>query len=342
MRRTTSREAALLEQEVNVRNKVFHIALSSMVLLALTAVLVPGCVPTGTIKVEATLCGVPWQGPVSYILTRGGETITGGEVPKSFAVAPDAWACPPNYVSGAPQGTFLRTVEPSGSQSVSVDDTITFTLELEMKQDASIEFMTWTINGDPLEPYENGETYYYAEVTWLDIVDVHFLQHVAGCEGYEVTVNETSGLLVHYQDGPPEVNELRLYVANNMCALAKTPEPLDKVSQVLNYVGEHVEPNGEPYPLYLCENTRLDVDTTWKLEKCTNYTKEINWFGVSSQPGQNECVLYDLVFPQPGQYYLKLVASAELELVGDEDINLENNYTESPPLYLTVFCPAQP
>lgn len=285
------------------------------------------------IEVKATLCDIPWEGDVQYTLTEsGGSPINGAEVPDSFTVDCGNWTCA--YVSGGPSGAYLESITPPSPQSVSEGDTITFTLNFELDQDAGIEFLTWTISGEPVQPGEY-------EVVPCQIVDVHFRQWVNGCEGYNVTVNETSWLTINQIAGPPGV---MIYVANNLCAVVKEPSqqelPPVKKSQVPSFNGDPVEP-GTLIPLPPNVDTLLDVETAWQLVKCLNYTKTINWFGISKGPFEPEmghpCVLFELFLPGAGQYVFQLVASAEVALVDDEDVNPDNNHAMSPgPLILIV------
>jgi len=313
--------------------RFFAICAVLLVLVVLLAVFVPGCVPTakGTIEVKATLCGDAWVGNVSYTLTPGtGSPVNGTEVPGSFNVTSGNWTCA--YVSGGPDGAFLESITPA-SVTVAKDETKTFTLNFELEQDASIEFLTWTINGQNVTP-NTPQTPYM--VSWLDIIDVHYEQHVAGCQGKVVAVNETSALSIHYTDGTGPVS---VYVANNWCAVVKEPEPIEKVSQVTSFNGEPVQPGGE-FELVLCQPAILGVETSWLLEKEKDYTKTINWLGVSMFQGDlpHLCLLFELLVGPIAleDYYYTLVSSAEVELVDDEDVNPGNNYAESPPLYLRM------
>ena len=325
-----------------MRKRLVAIYSVLVVAIVLLAVFVPSCTPAGqgTIEVKATLCGVPWSGNVSYTLTpETGSPVNGTEVPGSFNVTSGTWIC--DDVSGGPDGAFLESITPSATQSVSGGDTITFTLNFEEEQDAWIEFVTWTINGVPIEESEDAwyfEGDWYAEVVYCAVIDVHFKQHVVGCQGYEVAVNETSELSINYTWGDKAV---RVSVANNACAVVKEPEPIDKVFQLPSFNGEPVQP-GEDFELPKYQPVILDVETGWLLEKEIDYTKTINWLGISKLPGAHECVLFDLLVP-PSEfmpsYQFTLVASAEVELVDDEDVNPENNYAVSFPLYLTVFVP---
>jgi hypothetical protein len=52
--------------------------------------------------------------------------------------------------------------------------------------------------------------------------------------------------------------------------------------------------------------------------------------------GPHPCVLFELVVPGPGVYVFTLIASAEVELVDDEDVNMDNNEATSPPVGLVV------
>ena len=325
-----------------MRKRVFTICSVLLVLVVSLALLAPSCTPTegGTINVKATLCGVPWSGNVSYTLTATGAAspIDGTEVPKTYAVEAGNWTC--EYVSGGPAGAFLVDTTPSETQSVSPNAPVTFTLNFELKQDAWIDFLTWTVNGDPIEDLEH-------IIVPCQIIDVHFKQGVDGCQGYQVVANETSELLIHY-DGysmevggpplePPPV--VWVYVVNDGCAVVKEPEPIEKMSQVPSFNGEPLEPPYNYYPLNFCEPVTLDVETVWKLEKEIDYTKTVNFFGATIDSGMHECVLFDLAFipPNPGCYHFTLVAKASVDLPPDvEDVDHWNNHAESPPLGLWV------
>jgi hypothetical protein len=283
-----------------------------------------------TIDVKATLCDIPWQGAVSYTLTPvSGSVITGTSVEKSFTVDCGSWTCA--YVSGGPSGAYLESITPSATQSVSGGGTITFTLNFELNQDAGIQFLTWTINGEPVQPSEY-------EVVPCQIIDVHYIQWVDGCPGRVVTVGEMSRLKITQLAGPAPV---MIYVINDLCAVNKTPTPVQKLTQVASFNGTTVTP-GDSFILAPQTPVDLDVDTGWQLVKCLNYTKSINWFGISKapfEPGmEHPCVLFELVVPGPGQYTFTLQSSAEVVMAGD--VNSQNNSTGwSPPLILIVNVP---
>ena len=313
-----------------------------LVLVVLLAALAPSCGPTtGTIVVKATVCGVPWQGAVSYTLTpTGGSATNGTVVPTTHSsMLPGTWTCA--YVSGGPGGAyFLNSIKPSASQSLIAGGTITFTFDFELKQDAAIQFLTWTVNGVPFpgtSPLELGP---------CNITDVHFLQWVNGCVGYNVTLNETDWLTIIASPANP-LGPVFIYVVNADCALNKTPAqqgglPSVKKSQVpsINNATVEVGANLTLMPGML---GMLDVHTVWQLVKGTNYTKNINWLGISKPPFEplqptHPCVLFELV-AMPGFYQFTLVASAHVDLVGATDVNMTNNDAMGPPLILNVVVP---
>jgi len=320
-----------------MRKGLLSIGLVLVVLIALIAALVPSCTQTpttGTIEVKATLCGNPWPGAVSYTLTpTSGSAINGTSVPTTHSgVAADTWTCA--YVSGGPAGAFL--VAPPSAQTLSAGGTITFILNFELDQDAAIEWITWTVNGVPFVGSE------YQAVP-CNIIDVHFQQWVDGCEGYNVTVNETSWLHITQTFGPGPV---QVFVRGNACAVNKTPTPPGlppvKKSQYVSFNGDPVLP-GQYWPIPPPEEEQpalLDVETTWELVKGTNYTKSINWLGISllGEPS-HECVLFELILPGPAIYQFTLVASADVALVGDTDVDPGNNHDMSLPITLTVTVP---
>ena len=292
------------------------------------------------IEVEATLCDAPWEGDVDYTLTGPGSPINGTNAPASFNVECGNWTCA--YVSGGPAGAYLIDITPDPTQEVTCGGNITFTLNFELDQDAWIDWLTWTIDGTP---WELGEVV----VEPCQIIDVHFQQGVEGCEERIVPVNETSWLMIHYlgwsfaPDVPPMcgiVPDPELYVVNEWCAVEKLPAPPEKLDQTTTYWGTPVPPP-PVIPLICDEDALLDVETSWMLEKEIDYTKSINWLGISIfEPLPHECVLFELVVPPAfGWYHFILLASAEVELMDDVDVNLDNNYAEGPLLYLKVFIP---
>jgi hypothetical protein len=313
-----------------------------VVAIVLLAVLVPSCGGggTGTINVQATLCGDPWQGLVNYTLTPGsGSAINGTSVPSTYSnVTADTWTCS-NVVP--PAGIFLNSTKPSASQTLSADGNITFTLDFELDQDAWIDLplLPWTVSGVHVTEVSG---YYEYEAVPCNTIDVHFEQGVDGCPEYLAAVNETSWLKITQTEGPLGV---QVFVVNDLCAVNKTadqmPDP-EKVSQTTTLDGVPVLPGGEPIPLELESPVNLDVETIWTLVKETDYLKSINWFGISKgpfEPGtQHPCVLFELILP-PGpvqQYTFILQASAEVALMDDVDVDVGNNDAESPPLTLIV------
>ena len=309
---------------------MYSILAIAIVLLAALAPSCGGGATTGTIVVQATLCGTPWQGPVSYTLTpTGGAATNGTVVPTTHSsMLPATWTCA--YVSGGPAGAFLNN--PSASQTLVAGGTITFTFDFELDQDAAILWGTWTVNGVPWQaPSE-----IVAEP--CQIIDAHFNQWVKGCDGYNVTMNEASWLTIQQIQGPGPV---MIVVVDDPCAVNKTPAPRDKVSQTAS-VDNVTRLKGYNVTLTLQgPPTLLDVHTQWELVKGTNYTKLINWFGISKvpyEPGVHPCVLFELVLP-PGplaQYVFQLQTSADVALVGDTDIDPDNNHDMSDPIILIV------
>lgn len=333
-----------------MKRKILSICVSSVVLLALIVILVPGCTPTGRgyIVVEANLCGEPWTGALNYTLTGANSTITETTVPYSFNVDPGTWTCA--YVSGGPAGAYLESITPSETQTVGADELITFTLDFEKDQDAWIDFQTWTINGVPIEEWDGYWDYdpelgYYAEVTWCDVIDVHYTQGVQGCEDYPVTLNETDELKIHYAyyEGTTPPSFVPVTVYNELCAVNKTAGPQvlsgEKLGQVPSFNGEPVKEQ-DKLELAFCMNQTLDVETSWELAKCLNYTKEINWLHVGEclEETCDWCVLFNLDVPGPG-FGFQMWPHACVELLDDVDINPENNCVDGPPLSILVLGP---
>ena len=322
-----------------MNKRLISIHLVLVVAIVLLAVFIPSCGPitTGTIEVKATLCGDPWptQGTedVGYTLTGPGSPINGTTVPASHTVDPGSWSC--GNVT-APAGTFLESITPP-SVTVAANETKIITLNFEEEQDAWIDLppLPWTANEVPIQSD-------YYDAFPCDVIDVHFLQGVYGCQNYTVAVNETSWLMIHFIDYYDDLlgiyiepfGPVKLHVYNDDCAVDKTAEPpalADKVSQHTSLNGEYINPDAEPIVLVQCVETWLDVETIWTLVKEVDYLKSINWFGIS-MPGFGEphdCVLFELEVPWSlglgGTYHFQLQASAALELMDDEDKDEGNN-----------------
>jgi hypothetical protein len=107
-------------------------------LLVLLMALVSGCTGSapastvaqttgvGTVNVNATLNGSPWQGPADFSLV-GPETVSGSQVPRSFRSAgAGTWTIV--YGSGAPDGASLTIITPLVPQTLDAGGTITFNL----------------------------------------------------------------------------------------------------------------------------------------------------------------------------------------------------------------------
>ena len=218
--------------------------------------------------------------------------------------------------------------------------TITFTFDFELNQDAAIKWLTWTVNGNPLQGQPS-----QIEVGPCNVTDVHFQQWVNGCVGYNVTLNETDWLTIIASPANPF--PVVIYVVNADCALNKTPPPQGlpsvKKSQVPS-INNATALVGANITLFPGMTGMLDVHTAWQLVKGTNYTKNINWLGISKAPFDpmhlpHPCVLFELVAP-PGLYQFQLIASAHVDLVGATDVNMTNNDAMSPlPLILNVLVP---
>lgn len=323
-----------------MRKRLAAICSALLVVLVSIAVLLPSCAPTDTdtdtgfIVVEVDLCGDNWEGAVNYTLSAGSRIITADAVPYAVNAELDTWTCA--YVSGGPAGAYLESITPSPDQSVSKGSLTIFTLNFELEQDAGIEFAGWTIDGTPASYDE--ESGWYALILPYDLhtIEAHFIQWVDGCPERVVAVNETSWLQITQIEGPVPIE---VKVENDPCVVIKnTPPgglPAVKKSQVLSLNGEPIEP---PERFYLPdEPVVLGVETTWEMEKCLNYTKSINWLGISLYGFfQYPCILFNLGLPGENWYKFILVASAELALVDDEDVNPSNNYAEGPPLTLNV------
>lgn len=306
---------------VKILGKVF-IVLAVMALVLGPVLSCRGGVPQGTIQVNATLDGSPWSGQLRYTLTRPVETIDGTSVPQTFTVSPDTWTCA--YISGGP-GDFVN-ITPLPTQNLPSGGTITFTLNFRTPPpppDASIEFISWSINGVPVPPGR----YIVSPST---IIDIRYKQHVAGQPGRLVQLKEKSMLRIHYLSGP--YASIWLHVVNHPLAVTKDPAPEQKKSQVTTVDGKPAE-RCTMHQLLKCVPREVDVETAWQLKQCTYYTKTINWLHIGQVT--DEEVLFDLQSPCAGTYELVSEASVELE-PPDVDVDLTNNHTTSPSLFLEI------
>jgi hypothetical protein len=287
-----------------------------LILVVLLAVLVPSCEGGDgdggtqcTIVVKATLDDSPWTGAVQYTLTgaTGISPITGTAVEKSFTVDCGSWICA--YVSGGPGGASFVDITPSSTQSVSNGGTITFTLNfatLPPPVDASVKFISWSINGQRVSP-----GIYSIKYGLNTTIDAEYEVFIAGNPNEKVVVKETDWLQYHYQ-GPQQSKNL--HAVNSWAAVFTTP-PSTKKSQMTT-VGGNPAPACTMITAHYCEPVKLDVETTWEQNKGTNYTKTINWLGIPSPTD----ILFEEVTPFPaivGNFTLQTWACVEVE--GDVD-----------------------
>jgi hypothetical protein len=82
--------------------------------------------PRGTVTVNATANGAPWEGSVSFVLS-GPYVDSHGSVPYTFDNCP-AGSYTLTYRSGGPEGMTLYSIDPSASQQLQPGGNITFTL----------------------------------------------------------------------------------------------------------------------------------------------------------------------------------------------------------------------
>lgn len=307
-----------------MRKSILAISLVSIVLLA---IFIPSCGgTTGTIEVKATLDGVPWTGAVNYtLIPASGANITGNNVTASFSVAAGNWSCA--YVSGGPPAAYFVNITPSATQSVSAGGNITFTLNFvtyaAAPLDASTTFISWTINGVPVQPGVH-------IVHPNDIIDVEYQVHASGAQGATVTVQETSWLSVHYMGGG-DYGSVTIHAVNHPAAVSMNP-PATKLSQMTSIEGVDA-PYCTKVTAYECEPVKLDVRTTWKLVICNNYTKSINWLSFPSA----ENILFDLQIPPElpfgGTYNLIAWSCVSLDM----DVNPQNDCTGNSTLTITLM-----
>ena len=80
---------------------------------------------TGTVNVNATLNGSPWEGPVNYTIS-GPEQINGTIVPFTSNRTPGTYTL--TYNNGGPDGATFASVTPDPTQTLTSSGSITFTI----------------------------------------------------------------------------------------------------------------------------------------------------------------------------------------------------------------------
>lgn len=290
-----------------MRKGLFAICLVLVVSLVLLVAFIPSCTPTtGTIEVKATVDGSPWTGNVSYNLTGATSNTTGTSVAKNFTVDAGSWNC--TYVSGGPPAAYFVNITPSATQSVTAGGTTTFTLNFASfaaaPLDASITFISWSINGTRVPP----GTYTVGRNT---TIDAEYAVHVSGAQGATVTVQETSWLVYHYTGGEPGMSRT-LHAVNAWGAVTINP-PAAKLSQMTSVEGVDA-PYCTMITAWHCEPVKLDVKTTWKLVICNNYTKTINWLGI---PSPANILFDDVTLPSVADNFTLVTTWSCVTLEGD-------------------------
>ena len=206
--------------------------------------------------------------------------------------------------------------------------------------DVSIEFKTWTINGEPVPP----GTYTAPPGT---IIDIEYEVHVSGEEDAVVEVYETKWLRYHYK-GPGEGNWI--HAVNAPGGVTMHP-PADKIpGSQMTTVGGQPAPYCTEIWAPKCEVILLDVHVGWEQVVCVDYTQDVNWLRVNPpyvpsmtilQDGLDE-VLFD-IYPaqqeQPPTETITLSAMACVEMEGDE--NPDNDCTDWCPELTIEIVPPQ-
>jgi hypothetical protein len=261
-----------------------------LVLLISVAVLIPGCEgepTTGTIEVDATLDGAPWEGAVEYTLTPDtGSPVSGSSVADDFTVDAGNWTCA--YVSGGPPGADLIDIAPEATQELSAGGTITFTLVFvtPVEVDAWVVFDTWTIDGLPVAPGMH-------QLVPGMIVDARYTEGVSGNvsgnqTGQEVKVKET--LWTKYHNKNENQTTRSLHVVNAWGAVWGVPPFEQKLSQQATVGGQPVSPCTN-IPCPYCDTISLDVEIETVQKVGTNYTKNVNWIRFKVSDGEEFILL---------------------------------------------------
>ena len=122
--------------------------------------------PTGTIMVDATLDGKPWQtaigsGQISYSL-HGPRSDSGHTIPATFSNNPGG-SYTLSYLSGGPTGATLSNISPSSHQNLSSGGTISFTLNFHSQAKGRV-MVRARLDGKPWE----GEVSYVLHGPYVD------------------------------------------------------------------------------------------------------------------------------------------------------------------------------
>jgi len=273
--------------------------------------------------------------PDEHVVTNPGATILvkGSGFPPGVEVAlyirETGWTKVKTNVSGAFEVLAVVPILPPGVYTIRalVGGVLWATHPLNIKgvpppQDASIKFLTWTINGIPVPPGKY-------TVMQSTIIDALYVQHVAGEPDKLVHLKERSEISIHYVKGEPAA--IRWHVVNHPNAVNKDPMAKKKY-QYATLDGKRVE-QSTYFRTHKSMPRLLDVETAWQLKKSTTYTKRINWLHIGEVT--EEEVLFDLLPPNEGIIQLISVAEVELE-PPDIDVDLTNNRAKSPILELEI------
>lgn len=308
-----------------MRRKILSIWSVLLILIISLAVLVPGCEgegePTGTVEVNATLDDDAWGGSLEYELSGPGGPITGSSVDNSHTAEAGDWTCA--YVSGGPPDVDLVDIAPSPTQSLTADGSISFTFVFETPEeqvDASITFVSWTIDGAQVPP---GSYTVYPPT----IIDCEYDVVINGT--YCQTVNATVSLYMRYHYGGP--NEFKSWHVANAPGSISTIPPGTIWSQ-------NCTVNGVPRPpcysfdVLNCHNVTLGVTFTYEAHKGTTYRHKVNWLGYRGSGPDN--ILFDNLIEWAGCWGdSDMVTWACVSVPGD--VNPENDCSDdSPMLYI--------
>jgi hypothetical protein len=295
-----------------------------LVLVILVAGLIPSCTGTptaGTIEVNATLDGEAWSGPLNYTLTpESGSLISGTDVPASHSADTGSWTC--SY-DGGPEGASLAGIAPSETQELSAGETITFTLNFEEAEqvDASITWVSWTIDGEQVPP---GSYTVYPPT----IIDCDYDVVINGT--YCQSVNVTVSLNLSYHYGGP-YGFKSWHVANAPGSVYTIP-PGTIWSQNCSVDGVP-RPACYSFDVLNCQTVVLGVTFTYEAHKGTTYRHKVNWLGYRGS-GPDD-ILFDNIIEWAGDWGISdMVASGCVYVDGDVD-PANDCCGDSPMLYIT-------
>jgi uncharacterized protein (DUF2141 family) len=177
---------------------------------------------SGTVMVQATLDGSPWQtaigsGTISYTL-HGPVTDSSHSMPDTFSdLPPGTYTL--SYTDGGPTGATLVAISPAPRQTLAPGGVITFTLEFQTQAKGTV-LVQATLNGEPW----SGDVIYYLAGPYMD-TGSYVPDSFTSCP--------TGSYSVDYKSGGPDSSVLDGITPSSQQDLS----PGGTITFTLNFVG---------------------------------------------------------------------------------------------------------